>query len=365
MKARQVVKVVSSALAVLCATAMLSACGSDGGSGGDGSAKPGDLTEVTFAMASPSWNAGYAVMAVVEAEGFYEDEGLKVKTNLFPSATQAAQQVAGGGADVGLMTVEPVAIGHDKNLGLKYFSSYWSNWIYSLQVPDGSDVTSIADLKGKKIGVSAVASSGATFARTALELNGLKDTSAKLVPIGAGAQQINAIKSGQVDALALWDIQYQIVKNAGITLTPLPVEETVDAWGGGFATTDKNLKDNQDMLDRFGRAVAKAFVFSKANPEAAVRDLWKLYPETRGSEPEAEAMAKAVKVLEVRLQGQGFDDKTLGQIDEDKVTRALDFMQSSKLIKKFPAKEIYTDEMFKSFNEFDYDEIIKQAEDAS
>ncbi|MEV4469745.1 ABC transporter substrate-binding protein [Nonomuraea salmonea] len=362
MKTGRAVKVVSGAVAVLCAVVTLSACGSDNGSGD--SAESGELTPVTFAMASPSWNAGYAVMAVVEAEGFYEQEGLKVTTNLFPSATQAAQQVAGGGADLGLMTVEPVAIGHDKDLDLAYFSSYWAKWIYSLQVPDGSAVRSIADLKGKKIGVSAVASSGATFARTAMELNGLGQNGATLVPIGAGAQQINAIKSGQVDALALWDIQYQIVRNAGVTLTPLPIKETADAWGGGFATSRKNLEAKKDVLERFGRAVAKAFVFAKANPEAAIRDLWKLYPETRGSEPEEKALADGVKVLEVRLDGQGFDDKTLGRIDEAAFTRSLDFMASAGLIKKFPAKEIYTDAMFKAFNEFSHDEVVKQAESA-
>ncbi|MFG1923206.1 ABC transporter substrate-binding protein [Cryptosporangium sp. NPDC048952] len=344
------------AVAVLCAAATLSACGSDD------SADAGDLTPVRFAMASPSWNAGFAVMAVVEAEGFYGEEGLKVTTNLFPSATQAAQQVAGGGADLGLMTVEPVAIGHDKDLNLAYFDSYWPKWIYSLQVPDGSDVKSIADLKGKKIGVTAVASSGATFARTAMKLNGMNEKDASLVPIGAGAQQINAIKSGQVDALALWDIQYQAVKNAGVTLTPLPVAETADAWGGGFATTRKNLEAKKDVYERFGRAVAKAFVFSQANPEAAIRDLWKLHPETRGSDPEKKALADAIKVLQVRLDGQGFGDKSLGRIDEAAFTRSLDFLASAGLIKKFPAKDVYTDEMFTAINDFSYDDVVKKAE---
>ncbi|GAA0242093.1 ABC transporter substrate-binding protein [Cryptosporangium japonicum] len=343
------------AVAVLCAAATLSACGSDDSAGS------GDLTPVRFAMASPSWNAGFAVMAVVEAEGFYEEEGLKVTTNLFPSATQAAQQVAGGGADLGLMTVEPVAIGHDKDLDLAYFDSYWPKWIYSLQVPEGSDVKSIADLKGKKIGVTAVASSGATFARTAMKLNGMNEKDASLVPIGAGAQQINAIKSGQVDALALWDIQYQAVENAGVTLTPLPVAETADAWGGGFATTRTNIGAKKDVLERFGRAVAKAFVFARANPEAAIRDLWKLHPETRGSDPEKKALADAIKVLQVRLDGQGYDDKTLGHIDEAAFTRSLDFLASAGLITTFPAKDVYTDEMFTAINNFSYEDVEKKA----
>jgi NitT/TauT family transport system substrate-binding protein len=237
-----------------------------------------------------------------------------------------------------------------------YVMAWWQNYPVAVASKTDQGIQKPADLKGKKIGVTAVASSGATFARTAMELNGMSQNAASLVPIGAGAQQINAIKSGQVDALALWDIQYQIVKNAGVTLTPLPVKETADAWGGGFATTRKNLEAKKDVLERFGRAVAKAFVFAKANPEAAIRDLWKLYPETRGSDPEAKALADGVKVLQVRLDGQGFDDKTLGRID---------VMASAGLIKKFPAKDIYTDEMFKAFNDFSYDDVIKRAESAS
>lgn len=381
MKARRATKVVGGAVAVLCATAALGACGSSGDPDptpadeptsdaspsdddapeDDASAEPEELTPVNLALASASWNPGYAVMAVVEAQGFYEEEGLDVTTNLFPSATQAAQQVAGGGADIGLMTVEPIAIGHGKDLNLKYFSSYWPHWIYSLQVPEGSDVRSIADLPGKKVGVTAVASSGATFVRTALTLNGLDPESVTLVPIGAGAQQINAIQTNQVDVLALVDLHYQIARNAGIGLTELPVDATSGAWGGGFATTDSVLAEKQDVLERFGRAVAKAFVFSRANPEAAIQEMWRLYPETRGAEDEAVALEKGVKVLEVRLDGQGFDDKTMGWIHEAAVDKSLDFMTSAELIERFPAQELFTDAMFDAFNDFSYDEVIEKA----
>ncbi|WP_296604336.1 ABC transporter substrate-binding protein [Nocardioides sp.] len=355
-------RALSGTAALLCAAALLGACGSDDeGSGGDS----GDQASLRFAMASGGWNPGYAVMAVVQAEHYFEDEGLDVEMNVFASATEALQQLAGGGADVGLMTVEPVAIGHEKGLDMKYFASYWPRWIYSLQVPEGSDVTSIEDLDGKRIGVSSVASSGSTFARTALELNGMDSSAAQLVPIGVGPQQINAIQSGKVDALAMWDTVYQDIRNAGIDLTPLPVDETANAWGGGFAAKQGVIDDKAEELEKFGRAVAKAFVFAEADPEAAIRDLWELYPETRGSEPEDVALAKAVKGLEVRLDGQDFDGENLLTIPEDGITSALAFMASAGLIGDYPASEIYTDEFFEEINDFDHDEIRQQATDAS
>ncbi len=357
-------RVLAGLSALFCASALLSACGSDSGGSG-GAAAADDTKPLRFAMASGGWNAGYAVMAVVQAEGFFEAEGLDVEMNVFPSATEALQQLAGGGADVGLMTVEPVAIGHEKDLGMKYFASYWPKWIYSLQVPQGSEVKSIADLKGKRIGVSSVASSGATFARTVLKQNGIDPSSAQLMPLGIGAQQIDAIKNGKVDALAMWDTVYQDIRNTGIELTPLPVAETAEAWGGGYAAKQEFIEQNGDLLERFGRAVAKAFVFAEANPEAAIRDLWELYPETRGADPEGVALEKAVKGIQVRLDGQGYDDKSLLTIPEDGITQALAFMESAGLIGKYPAQEIYTDEFFQAFNDFDHDKIRQQAMDAS
>ncbi|WP_220448871.1 ABC transporter substrate-binding protein [Nonomuraea mesophila] len=340
----------------------LSACGSEGGDPAGG----GDLDTVTFALSAPSWNAGYTTLVVPEAEGYFKDEGLDVKIQLFPSGTQSAQQLAAGGADIGLMTGEPVAIGHAKNLDLVYFASYYPHWIYSLQLPQGSDVRSIADLQGKKVGVTAVASSGGTFARTAMELNGMSENAAGLVPIGAGAQQINAIKSGQVDALALWDTQYAIVEDSGIELTPLPVPQTAGIWGGGFAATRKTIDERKDVLERFGRAVAKGFAFAQANPEAAIRDLWKLHPETRGTGPEKDAMASQVKILEVRLADQGIEDDDWGRIEPKAATGMVEFMTSAGLVDKaFPATEIYTTDLLDAINDFSYDDIRKQAKDAS
>ncbi|MEV5893633.1 ABC transporter substrate-binding protein [Nonomuraea fuscirosea] len=342
--------------------ATLSACGSEGGDSASGDG----LDTVTFALSAPSWNSGYTTLVVPEAEGYFKDEGLDVKVQLFPSGTQSAQQLAAGGADIGLMTGEPVAIGHAKNLGLVYFASYYPHWIYSLQLPQGSAVRSIADLKGKKIGVTAVASSGGTFARTALELNGMTENAAGLVPIGAGAQQINAIKSGQVDALSLWDTQYAIVEDAGIELTPLPVPQTASIWGGGFAATRKTIDEKKDVLERFGRAIAKGFAFAQANPEAAIRDLWKLHPETRGTGPEKDAMASQVKILKVRLADQGIEDDDWGRIDPKAATGMVEFMASAGLVgQAFPATEIYTTDLLDAINDFSYDDIRKQAKDAS
>lgn len=343
---------------------VLTACGTSS-SGGSSNGR----ATIKLAIGSPSWNAGYATLAASEAEKYFAKQNLDVKVLLFPSGTQVAQQVVSGQVDVGLMTPEPVGIGHAKNLDLVYFAQYWPQWIYSLETPAGSSVHSVADLAGKRVGVTAVASSGATFARTAMKMQGLDPESLKLVPIGAGAQQVNAIKSGQVDALALWDTQYQIVENAGVDLTPLPVPGTEGLFGGGFAVTKSVLKSKRDVLIRLGRAVAQGLVFAQANPEAAVHDLWKQHPETKTNQPEQSQLAEQVKVLQVRLAGQqlsGGGAQGWGYMAPASVTGTIDFMAKAGLIDKaFPASDIYTNDLIKDINAFSYDDVRSAAKSAA
>ncbi|GAA1816914.1 NrtA/SsuA/CpmA family ABC transporter substrate-binding protein [Actinomadura chokoriensis] len=350
----------------------LAALGLAGCGDPSGGTSPGGRDTIKLAIGSPSWNAGYATLAVSEARGYFAKENLDVEVLLFPSGTQVAQQVVSGKVDVGLMTPEPVAIGRTKGADLTYFAQYWTRWIYSLKVPQGSGIASVADLEGKRVGVTAVASSGATFARTALKMQGLDPNSIKLVPIGAGAEQLDAIKSGKVDALALWDTQYQIVENKGVKLQPLPVPGTENLFGGGLAVRKGDLKDERDLMVRLGRAFAEGVVFAQADPEAAVRDLWKLHPETKGTGAAADseqALDEQVKVLKVRLDGMNVapgEGERWGEIDPAGVTATITFAATAGLIdKEFPAADIFTNDLMPEINKFSYDDVRAAAKKTS
>lgn len=331
-----------------------------------GTASGGDSSTLKVAVTTPTWNAGFATFLLAQAKGYFADEGLDVQFSLPPSGTQAAQQVIAGGADIALVTPEPVIIGATKGTDLTYFASYYGDWIYSLATLDGSGISKVAGLKGKRIGVTNISSSGATFARAALQITGLSADDATLVPIGVGAQQISAIKAGQVDALALWDTQYQLVKNAGIHLTDLPVQEMDGVFGGGFVARKSRIDANSDAFVKFGRAFAKGVVYTQANPEAAIKAMWKVQPDTRpaAGTPEADGVAQQVKVLQVRLKGLGIPagQKDWGTIDPDDVRRAIDFAKKAGLIDKPVAVDKILDtSLLKDINNFSRDDVLKQA----
>lgn len=350
-------RVLTGLLATLLVTT-LTACG---GASGDG-----DSSTLKIAVTTPTWNAGFATFLLSQAEGYFADEGIDVEFTLPPSGTQAAQQVIAGGADIALVTPEPVIIGATKGTDLTYFASYYGDWIYGLAAIEGSGISDVADLEGKRIGVTNVSSSGATFARVALQLAGLSEDAATLVPIGVGAQQVSAINDGQVDALALWDTQYQIVKNAGIEITDLPVDEMTGMFGGGFVARKSRLDADADAFVKFGRAFAKGVVYAQANPEAAIRAMWKAQPDTRpaGGTSEAEGLDQQVKVLQVRLAGLGVQEgeEDWGTIDPDRVRQSIDFTQKAGLVDKpVEVDQILDTSLLPKINDFSRDEILKQA----
>ena len=321
-------------LAAVASAGLVAGCGSGsgGGSGGDS----GGPTQVTVALSSPSWNAGFASFAASEREGYFAAQQLRVNFVLTGTGTGAAQQVAGGGAQAAVMTPEPVIIGSTKGLRLQVFVDYYGTWQYTLRVPAGSPISSPAQLAGKRIGVTTAASSGATFARVAMSRNGLNPESAVFVPLGTGAQQLAAVQRGDVDVLALWDTQYQILVNGGVRLNQLQVEGLDGLYGGGVVAPTSALAQHRDLYVRLGRALVQGYYFAAANPRAAVQDLWALHPETGPApgQPEEQALRDQVAVAEVHTRDMTAEagPTHLGQPSRDGMSRTIAFMHSAGLV---------------------------------
>ena len=118
-----------------------------------------------------------------------------------------------------------------KNLG---FSDGYYDSLQSLLVPEGSDITGIGDLNGKKVGVQQ-ATSGEKYAQENAE-------GAQLVALPSNAEMVQAIKAGQVDAL-LQDLPVNVdnAKAGGY--------EVVEEFDTGETYGLAAKKDNQALLD--------------------------------------------------------------------------------------------------------------------
>lgn len=327
----------------------------------------GSLESVAMTLATPTWNAGIATIAVSEGMGYFEEEGLDMEVILTDSASTQLTQIATGNVATGAVSPEPIILGRQDgtDIELTYFMYYYETNIYGVMVPEDSPIQSLEDLEGTTVGAISLASNSVTQLKVAMEQEGLDPESVEFVAIGTGGQQASAIENGQVDAVALLDTSFQVLDNSGIALRPIEVPGAAELTAGGLAASSDNLASDPDLYASIGRAIAKGVVFAQANPEAAIRILFETHPEAQPQGlTEDEAIANAVRVLESRLENLGIDDKTTeyGRFDDAALQANVEFLLSAGLISQdVPATDFWDDSLIGDINDFDFDAVRAQA----
>jgi NitT/TauT family transport system substrate-binding protein len=149
----------------------------------------------------------YLPLSVAHLKGYFKDEGLNVTIADFAGGSKALQAVVGGSADVVSGAFEHTINLQAKGQFYRCFALQGRAPMIVLGVSKKTmpDYKSPADLKGKKIGVTAPGSSTNMMASFFLAQHGLKPTDVSYVGVGAGAGAVTAIRSGQVDAMSNLD----------------------------------------------------------------------------------------------------------------------------------------------------------------
>ena len=140
----------------------------------------------------------YHPFYIAQELGYYKQEGLDVRFEASNGSGAALRQLIAGNVDAALPSpaayLNAVAQGHD----LRWIFSYEYANVFTLIVPDKSPIKSVADLKGKSVGVSELSGGEVPLVRAVLRGAGLEDgKDVKIVPVGEGsALTIQALQSG-------------------------------------------------------------------------------------------------------------------------------------------------------------------------
>jgi NitT/TauT family transport system substrate-binding protein len=244
-----------------------------------------------------------APFAVATKMGWFKQEGVEVEVVPLPGSTDCVKAVAAGQLLVTLPSVEPLAIVRPQGIKAKIFYTAYQTNGYGLAVPADSPIQKAAELKGKNIGVTNLASAGVVIARAQVAAAGLDpDRDVTIVVAGEGAQPAALIRSRQVQALSQFDTQYALIANAGMPIRYLDRSQIERFPGNGFLALEETLKTRRKELVGLARAYAKGTIFTLNNPEAAVRIVYELFPETKPTgKDEPAAIREDVKVLEARM----------------------------------------------------------------
>lgn len=228
----------------------------------------------------------YLPLTVAEQLGYFKQEGLDLTIIDFAGGSRALQAVVGGSADVVSGAFEHTVNMQFKGQPMRAFvlQGLAPQIVLGINPKTMPNFKSVADLKGKKIGVTAPGSSTNVLANYVLAKAGLKPSDVSFVGVGASNGAVAAMRSGQIDAMSNLDPVISLLQRSGdlkiITDTRI-VSEAEQVFGGPMPAgclycpqpfLDKNPNTAQAITNAMVRA-------NKWIQQAGPGDIIRLVPE--------------------------------------------------------------------------------------
>ena len=222
----------------------------------------------------------YLPLTVAEQRGYFKDEGLDVTISDFAGGSKALQAVVGGSADVCSGAYEHTINLQSKGQFYRAFALQGRAPMIVLGVSSKMGYKSPADLKGKKVGVTAPGSSTSMLVNFFLAKNGMKPSDVSFIGVGAGAGAVTALRSGQVDAISNLDPVMSALETAGdiqVAVDTRRLKDTLDMFGGNmpagclYASQDF-LSANPNTAQALANAIVRADKWiQKATPDEVAK----------------------------------------------------------------------------------------------
>jgi len=326
-----------------------------------------DRTKMTLVQAHTNIGVGEEVFlyAVPKHLGYFEEEGLDVDIQGAAGGTLAAQVLQGGSAQVASVAPESVMIVRDKGGDIKSFASLRRKGGWQVAVKQGSPIKTLADLKGKNVGVQGLNSGVIPLLKSSLADTGMQATDYTLLAAGSGPQAAAALSTGKIDALVLWDAEYGKMENNGLQLSYIDLPIVDRLAGFTLASSGKFMKENPQALVGFCRAMAKGQVFARANPEAAIKIFYTVFPQTKPKGvPEDQAVRDDANILKRWMMGGTGSDTSVPvgwQYPEKWAFTLQHYAALGQIANPKPVTEYYTNEYMKQCNNFDQAKIAAAA----
>lgn len=255
VKNRRITRKAFSALAVSAlAVGALTACSSGEEASADGP------TKLRVAVAPIQFETAY----VAESQGFFEEQGLDVEIVNGADPAALLAQVVSGDVDVSIGSWINVATSYSQGVPIQVIGGNGmvddKSDNSGVLVAKDSDISSLADLKGKTIGVVGVKSGGDIPVLQALEGAGVKLDEAKEVAIPYAGMEA-ALEQGTVDAVVPADSFYHQMRDSGYKSISNPVREyqgnmPVTVWTAKKDWLDSNAESANKFLSAMKQAVA-------------------------------------------------------------------------------------------------------------
>jgi NitT/TauT family transport system substrate-binding protein len=209
----------------------------------------------------PAKETHYAAYMIAAEKGYYAAEGIALQIVEASGGASVAPVMAGEAEFTMSASAALTAILQGAPLKIVYSHMDRPNY----QVWSGrSEVRTLADLKGKSIGIIGRGDTMELSARLVLDRAGVDPNGVAYTALGPGGARLAALQSGTIAAAVLSQADIDQLKRAGPKGSMLvDVAQEVRMLFNGLATTDRLLRERPALAAGFVRATLKGREYSR------------------------------------------------------------------------------------------------------
>src|SRR5215475_7240551 len=254
-------------------------------------ASPAQSQAVRGAFPSPSIQI--LPMMVATERGLYKREGLDLELIFVRGAATAVQALIANQIHF-IFSIGPQMPAVWEGNDIMILAQQVGRPTFSLVVTP--DIQKIADLKGKKIGVT-FGGSTAAGTKALLELNKINpDKDVEYVGLPGNEPKIAALKQGIISGALLAPPADYLAMKSGLKRLVSLADIFKDTAFTGLAATAKTIKENPQMVRRMVRAIVRAVIYTRDNPEDALQITMKSLKLERDAAQDAYQMIREALV---------------------------------------------------------------------
>jgi NitT/TauT family transport system substrate-binding protein len=220
-----------------------------------------------------SLSTSYAAIWMAGEAGLFRKNGLNAEVLYLESALVRTALISGEivmGGMSGTTMAAPRLQGADTII----VASFANALQYRLVVRP--EIKTVADLKGKRVGVANFGLGAHRGAQVMLAKLGLNpDTDVTMLQIGGDPTRLSALLSGSIDASVFNPPLYQRAVEAGMRVLANIEDMNFPVQGSALVTTERFIKKNPDVGRAAVKSIIEAIHLMKTNPEVAKRAIRK------------------------------------------------------------------------------------------
>jgi NitT/TauT family transport system substrate-binding protein len=268
--------------AAVCAAGVAAGCGDSGSDNAGGSAASAGTKQAELVLPFPP-NINY-VAGLNATDRFFKQEGVEVKFQSVDGSPIVVQQIVAGKAKYGISATAAVVAANARGAELRGIAVNRHDASAVLSTLADSPIQSVADLKGKTVGIPTLSDGSVPLVTAALNDAGLKvGRDVRLVVVGEGGPAVaQALKSDRIAAYSAGvSDQPGLIVRGGVELRSIMPAKYAGLPDTVFVTTKAVLDDpaQREVAIKIARALAQGAEYAKSNPDETVQAGCKLYAD--------------------------------------------------------------------------------------